>query len=52
MFPSTSLCSYCSSGMIELLCLVNQMTVEDEWLEPLVIGPLLMMVILRLEFFQ
>jgi hypothetical protein len=28
------------------------MTVEDEWLEPLVIGPLVMMVVLCLDFFQ
>jgi hypothetical protein len=26
--------------------LVNMMTVEDEWLEPFMIGPLLMMVVL------
>jgi hypothetical protein len=32
--------------MIELLCLVNRMMVEGEWLEQLVIGPLLMMVVL------
>jgi hypothetical protein len=28
-------CSYCSSHPIELVCLVNRMTVEDEWMEPL-----------------
>jgi hypothetical protein len=43
--------SYCSEDTIEPLCLVNSMTVEDEWLEPLVIRPLLMMVVLLLEFF-
>jgi hypothetical protein len=32
--------------MIELLCLVNMMIVEDEWLESLTLGPLLMMVVL------
>jgi hypothetical protein len=38
-------CKMCSN-MIELLCLVNMLTVEDEWLELLMIGPLLTMVIL------
>jgi hypothetical protein len=51
MFLSTSPCSYCSSDAIELLCLVNRMMVEDEWLEPLTIGSLLMMVVLWLNFF-
>jgi hypothetical protein len=32
--------------MIELLCLVNMMMIEDEWMEPLTIEPLLMMVVL------
>jgi hypothetical protein len=31
---------------IELLHLVNRLTVEDEWLEPLTIGPLLTMMVL------
>jgi hypothetical protein len=31
---------------IELLHLVKRLTVEDEWLEPLTIGPLLTMMVL------
>jgi hypothetical protein len=31
---------------------VNKMTIEDEWLEPLMIGPLLTMVVLCLVFFE
>jgi hypothetical protein len=38
--------------MIELICLVNRMTVEDEWLEPLTIGPLHTMVVLWLVSFN
>jgi hypothetical protein len=41
-----TLISYYSSNMIELLCLVNKLMVEDEWLEPLVIGPLLTMMVI------
>jgi hypothetical protein len=44
-------CSYCSSHTIELLCVVNRMTLEDEWLEPIVIGLILTMVVLCLDFF-
>jgi hypothetical protein len=44
-------CSYCSSNLIELLCLVIKLTVEDEWWDPLMIGPLLTIVVLRLVFF-
>jgi hypothetical protein len=46
MFPSMSPCSYYSSDALELLRIVNRMMVEDDWLKPLVIGPLLMMVVL------
>jgi hypothetical protein len=52
MFPSMSPCSYCSSDAIEMICLVNKITVEDEWLEPFVIGPLLTMVVLCLDLFS
>jgi hypothetical protein len=45
MNPSMFPCSNCSDVTIEWLCLVNRMTVEDEWLELLAIGPLLTMVV-------
>jgi hypothetical protein len=46
MNPYTSPCSIGSNVTIEGLCLVNRMTVEVEWLEPLVIRPHLTMVVL------